>query len=125
MLHCSIEFHLQNTNSNIKLLRISRLRTHSIKLQAQGPSESSILCDHWSHAHEGGPAQVYAFVKIHYMLQMNGLLYINYTSIKLILKCQLLGASALPYLKSNISHSQCASLFVLDNGISSHLGTQL
>lgn len=38
-----------------------------MKTQAQGPSESSTLCDPWSHAQEAEPAQVCVFVKIHYI----------------------------------------------------------
>lgn len=43
MLHCPIQLHLQNTNSKIKLLKISRWRSQSIKLEARHPSEQKAL----------------------------------------------------------------------------------
>lgn len=44
-----------------------------------------------------------------------------FTSIKLILKFQLSGTSTFSHLKLN-THSKYASLFILGNGLSSHLG---
>ena len=45
VLHCPDGLHLQNTNSKMKLLRIWRLQSQSIKPQAQGSSEHGPLCD--------------------------------------------------------------------------------
>lgn len=45
MLHCSVRIHLQNINSKMGLLGISRWLTQKIKTLARGPSEHKVLCD--------------------------------------------------------------------------------
>lgn len=54
LLYSPTGLHLQNTNSNTKLLlRTSRQLMHSSKPQVKGSLECGTLCD-WSHAHETG-----------------------------------------------------------------------
>ena len=55
MLHCCIQFHLQNANSKIKLLRISRQLLQSINSQvwglllSRGPSVKATFSWRWFH----------------------------------------------------------------------------
>lgn len=64
ILHCPIIFHLQNTNSKIKSLSISRwswggdMKPQVWSLSEEGDGGMRL---HWSHAHEGGPVHIHSF----------------------------------------------------------------
>ena len=49
MLHCPVTIHLQNINSKIIFLGISRWSTQTIKTQMRGPYEPRVLCDCTNH----------------------------------------------------------------------------